>query len=146
LGHVRKLKYSDLDVANEAKFPELVKRVFLQTTGMNPFGQLIDQPYQWETRLEKMRSLVRLDLPHFGRGQNETICIKKLLAVTHGGDIWLDKPIPIIVELIVQITGLPIRGMDPTLFLDDKTKEKALAEEMKNKYGTARGTRGILIK
>jgi hypothetical protein len=32
------------------------------------------------------------------------------------------------------------------LFLDDKTKEKALAEEMKKKYGTDRGTRGIIIK
>jgi hypothetical protein len=36
--------------------------------------------------------------------------------------------------------------MDPTLILDDKSKEKALAEEMKNKYGTTRGTRGIIIK
>jgi hypothetical protein len=36
--------------------------------------------------------------------------------------------------------------MDPTLILDDKSKEKALAEEMKNKYGTSRGTRGIIIK
>jgi hypothetical protein len=26
--------------------------------------------------------------------------------------------------------------MDPVLFLDDKTKEKALKEEMKKKYGT----------
>jgi hypothetical protein len=29
--------------------------------------------------------------------------------------------------------------MDPTLILDDKSKEKALAEEMKKKYGTTRG-------
>jgi hypothetical protein len=36
--------------------------------------------------------------------------------------------------------------MDPALILDDKSKEKALAEEMKKKYGTARGTRGIIIK
>jgi hypothetical protein len=36
--------------------------------------------------------------------------------------------------------------MDPALILDDKSKEKELAEEMKNKYGTARGTRGIIIK
>jgi hypothetical protein len=32
------------------------------------------------------------------------------------------------------------------LILDDKDEEKALAEEMKKKYGTARGTRGIIIK
>jgi hypothetical protein len=41
---------------------------------------------------------------------------------------------------IVHITGFPSRGMDPVQFLDDKTKEKALAEEMKKKYGTDRGT------
>jgi hypothetical protein len=73
-------------------------------------------------------------------------CVKKLLAVTHGGDIWLDKPVPINVELIAQITGLPTRGMDLALILDDKSKEKTLAEEMNNKYGTDRGTRGIIIK
>jgi hypothetical protein len=64
----------------------------------------------------------------------------------HGGDIWLDKPVPIIVELIVKITGLPIRGMDPALILDNKSKEKALTEEIKKKYGTTMGTRGIIIK
>jgi hypothetical protein len=36
--------------------------------------------------------------------------------------------------------------MDPALILDDKSKEKALAEEMKKKYGTDKGTRGIIIK
>jgi hypothetical protein len=87
-----------------------------------------------------------LKLPHFGRGQYATTCIKQLLAIMHGGDIWLDKPVLITFELITQITGLPIRGMDPALILDDKSKEKTLAEEMKNKYSTARGTRGIIIK
>jgi hypothetical protein len=58
----------------------------------------------------------------------------------------MDRPIPITVDLIALITGLPNWGMDPALILDDKSKEKALAEEMKNKYGTARGTRGIIIK
>jgi hypothetical protein len=113
---------------------------------MNPVGQPIDQSYQWATRLEKMGILGLLDLPHFGKGQNAIECIKKLLAVTHGGDIWLDKVVPITVDLIAQIKGLPIRGMDPALFLDDKTKEKAPVEEMKKKYGTSRGTRGIIIK
>jgi hypothetical protein len=64
----------------------------------------------------------------------------------HGGDIWLDRPIPITVDLTVKITGLPSWGMDPALSLDDKSKEKVLAEEMKKKYDTMRGTRGIIIK
>jgi hypothetical protein len=87
-----------------------------------------------------------LKLPHFGRGQYTTACVKQLLVVTHGGDIWLDKPVPIIVEIIVQITGLPSRGIDLALIMDDKNKDKALGEEMKKKYGTTRGTRGIIIK
>jgi hypothetical protein len=57
------------------------------------------------------------------------------MAVTHGGDLWLDKLISIDVELITHITGMPSWGMDFTQFLEDKTKEKALTEEMKNKYG-----------
>jgi hypothetical protein len=64
----------------------------------------------------------------------------------HRGDIWLEKPIPIIVDLITQISGLPSQGMDPMLILDDKSKEKVLAEETNKKYGTSRGTRGIIIK
>jgi hypothetical protein len=90
--------------------------------------------------LEKTRILGLLDLPHFGRGQYTRGCIKQLLAVTHGGDIWLDKLVSIDVELNVHIIGLPAKGMDLVQFLDDKTKEKALAEEMKKKYGTNRGT------
>jgi hypothetical protein len=39
-----------------------------------------------------------------------------------------------------------IPGHGSTQFLDDKTKEKSLAEEMKKKYDTDRGTRGIIIK
>jgi lambda repressor-like predicted transcriptional regulator len=58
----------------------------------------------------------------------------------------LEKPVPITVEIIAQIIGLPSWGMDPALFLDEKTKEKALVEEMKKKYGIARETRGIIIK
>jgi hypothetical protein len=36
--------------------------------------------------------------------------------------------------------------MDLVLILDNKSKEKALAKEMKKKYGTARGKMGIIIK
>ena len=36
--------------------------------------------------------------------------------------------------------------MDPAQFLDEKAKEKALVEEMKNKYSTKRGMQGIIIK
>jgi hypothetical protein len=118
----------------------------METIAMNPLGGTITKPCKWAAGLDRTRILGLLKIPHFGRGQYATACIKQLLAVTHGGDVWLDKPVPITIELIAQITGLPIRGMDPALILDDKSKEKALAEEMKKKYGTDRGTRGIIIK
>jgi hypothetical protein len=105
----------------------------MQNIVVNQLGETISQPHQWAVGLDRTDILGLLQLPHFGRGQYETTCIKKLLAVTHGGDIWLDRPIPIIVDLIVQIIGLPIRGMDLALILDDKSKEKALAEDMKKK-------------
>jgi hypothetical protein len=113
---------------------------------MNPLRGTITTPHQWETGLDRIGILGLLKIPHFGRGQYAMTCVKKLLAVMHGRDIWLEKPIPIIVELIAQIIGLPTGGMDPALILNDKSKEKALAEKMKKKYGTDRGTRGIIIK
>jgi hypothetical protein len=77
--------------------------------------------------LDRTSILGLLKLPHFGRGQYATACIKELLAVMHGGDIWLDIPFPITIEFIAQKTGLPSWGMDPTLILDHKSKEKALS-------------------
>jgi hypothetical protein len=93
--------------------PGSAKRVYLETVGINPVGELIDQPLQWATELEKTWILGLLDLPHFDRGQYASGCVKQLLAVTHGGDIWLDKLVSIDVELIANIIGLPSWGMDP---------------------------------
>jgi hypothetical protein len=58
----------------------------------------------------------------------------------------LDKIILIDIDIIAHITRFPSQGMDPAQFLDDNTKEKSLAEDMKNKYDTDRGMRGIIIK
>jgi hypothetical protein len=65
-------------------------------------------------RVAKNMDFRLLDLPYFGRVQYATTCVKPLLAVTHGGDIWLDKLISINVDLIMSITGFPSWGMDPT--------------------------------
>jgi hypothetical protein len=44
LGHIRNLKYLDHDIADEDKFPELAKRVYMETMGMSRFGEPLDQP------------------------------------------------------------------------------------------------------
>jgi hypothetical protein len=118
----------------------------MQNIVVNQLGEIISQPHQWAIGLDRMSILGLVKLPHFGRGHYATSCIKRLLVVMHGWDIWLDKPVPLTIEIITQITGLPNRGMDPVLILDDKSKEKALTEEMNKKYGTTRGKRGIIIK
>jgi hypothetical protein len=146
LGHVEKLKFSNHDVADERKYPDLAPQVVSETIVMNPLGGTITKPRKWEARLDRTRILGLMKIPHFGKGQYASACVKQLLAVMHGGDVCMEKSIPITIELITQIIGLPIRGMDPTLILNDKSKEKALAEKMKNKYGIDRVTRGIIIK
>jgi hypothetical protein len=87
LGHIGKLKYSDHDVVDEDKFLELAKRVYMDMVGMDPFGEPINQPLQWETRMEKTRILGMVYLPHFGKGQYTTACVKQLLVFMHGGEI-----------------------------------------------------------
>jgi hypothetical protein len=59
--------------------------------------------------------------------------------------MWLYRLVSIGVDLIEKITGLPIDGEKPEKYLDDKTKEKTLAKEMKNAYGIVRRSRGIVI-
>jgi hypothetical protein len=113
LGHVEKLRYSDHDVTDTDKFPEFAKQVYLQTVGIGPFGEPINQPVQWAAGLAKNGILGLLDLPHFGRGQYANNCVKQLMAVTHGGYLWLEQLVSIDVELITYITGLPSRGEDP---------------------------------
>jgi hypothetical protein len=98
------------------------------------------------SRIGQHQILNLLDIPHFGRGRDVNNCVKKLMEVTHRGYLWVEEPVSIDVELISYITGLPSRGENPAQYLDDKTKEKALAEEMKNTYGTERGSCGIIIK
>jgi hypothetical protein len=55
LGHVEKLRYSDHDVIDTDKFLEFSKKVYLETVGIGPFGEPINQPVQWVARLAKNR-------------------------------------------------------------------------------------------
>jgi hypothetical protein len=82
-----------------------------------------------------------LEIPHFGRGKDVNACVKQLLARVHGGFLWMDRPVPIDVDLIANITGLPTDGVKPEQYLDDKMKEKTIAEEVKSQFGTDRGSK-----
>jgi hypothetical protein len=60
--------------------------------------------------------------------------------------LWLEEPVSIDIELIAFIIGLPSNGEKPAQYLDDKTKEKALTEEMKKTCGMERGSCKIILK
>jgi hypothetical protein len=67
---MEKLRYSDHDVADMAKFPEFARQVYLDNVGTGPFGDLILQLKQWTTGLANTEILNLLDIPHFGRGRD----------------------------------------------------------------------------
>jgi hypothetical protein len=67
-----------------------------------------------------------LDIPHFGRGKHINGCVKQLLERVHGGILWMNRRVPINVDLIATIIGLPRDGENPEQYLDDKTKVKAI--------------------
>jgi hypothetical protein len=71
---------------------------------------------------------------------------KMLLSCIHGGTLWLDPPVSIDTQLVVAwITGFPKAGEDPTTLFTNKVGEKALSENMKDKFNTFRGKRGLDI-
>jgi hypothetical protein len=70
-------------------------------------------------------------MPHFGCGKHINGCVKKLLERVYGGILWMERPVPINVDLIATITGLPIDGEKPEHYLDDKTKDKSILDEIK---------------
>jgi hypothetical protein len=51
-----------------------------------------------------------LEFPQFGRGKDVNNYVKQLLAVMHGGILWLDTQFSIDVDLIEKITGHPTNG------------------------------------
>jgi hypothetical protein len=59
--------------------------------------------------------------------------------------MWMDRLVPINVDLIAAITGIPTDGDRPKQYLEDKTKAKAIFDEIKVKYGIEIGNKGINI-
>jgi hypothetical protein len=100
---------------------------------------------QWILWLYNTDIMNLLDVPHFGWGKHINSCIKKLLAQVHGMILWMDRPMPIMVDLIAAITRLPKDGEKPEQYLEEKTRTKAISDEIKAKYGVERDNRGIRI-
>jgi len=110
LYHVEKIWYSYHDVTDIDKFPDFSKKVYLDSVGLGPFCEPINQPKYWASRLAKTEILGLLKITHFGRGRDVKNYIKKLMEFMPEGYIWMEQLILIDVKLITNITGLPPRG------------------------------------
>jgi hypothetical protein len=73
--------------------------------------------------------------PTLWEGKPINSCIKKLLACVHGRILWMDRLVPITVDLIAGITGIPTDGEKLKQYLEEKTRAKAISDEIKAKYG-----------
>jgi hypothetical protein len=87
LGAIPSLKFTDHDLSDEKKFPDLAPRKYLKTF-IDPETSFIRvEPKTWATGLEKSGILNLLQIPHFGRSVEINACVKMLLRCIHG-DIY----------------------------------------------------------
>jgi hypothetical protein len=79
-----------------------------------------------------------LDFPYFRCNQ----FLRFLLTCLYGGVHWLDKPYQVDVDTMNLVLGLPIEGEDSSKEI--MTKD-VVQEEVYTKYGTCRGSGGVVI-
>ena len=68
--------------------------------------------------------------------------VKKFLVFFY---LWLDTKVPVTVELISQINGLPMKGGNQSKYFHGKDNNKRLASRLKNKYDVIHDKRAYVI-
>jgi hypothetical protein len=145
IGGVNIMKYSDHDVEDTIKFLDLAQHNYMESRGEVPSSVPLLEPTQWILGIYNIGIMNLLDISHFGRGKNINACVKQLLSRVHGGVLWMDRPVPINVDLAV-ITRLPTwMGRSHNNIWRIKLRKRSSLIEIKEKYGTDRGNRGIMI-
>ena len=70
-------------------------------------------PRDWVSEIKKVGLLGLINMLHFWWLNEVNACIKHLLACFHGGILWLETTVTIMVDLISDIMGLPKDGPKP---------------------------------
>jgi hypothetical protein len=107
------MKYYDHDVVDTVKFPYLAQHTYMESRGKGPSSTPMLEIAQWILGLYNIGIMNSLDILHLGHGKHINGCVKQLLARVHGGILWIDRLVPINVDLIAAITGLPMDGEKP---------------------------------
>ena len=102
---------------------------------MDPSAPIQRIPQPWESSLNKYGLLGLINMPHFGRLNEAHACVKQLLAYFHGGMLWLNEPIPVMVDLIANIMGLSKAGEDLTQYIGGRDTNKKLVKQLKERFG-----------
>ena len=97
-------------------------------------GPIEHIPQDWVKGLEEVGLLGLINIPHFGRLNEENAYVKQFLAYFHGGTLWLGTPVVIMVDLISNIMWLPKDGPSPSHYLKAWANDKRLAEILNKKY------------
>lgn len=135
----------DWDLGNHTKFPHLETHKYMQKTYFDDMGVTILEPMKWVSSVEQSRLLNLLLVPHYHRNPINMVCVCQLLTLVHDECLWLGEPIPITDMLIQRITKLWYMGENPAKEFGGKSREKELADKMKNKFGLIKKSRGQSI-
>ena len=73
-------------------------------------------------------------MPNFSHSVEANACVKKLLACFHDEYIWIDTKVPVTIELISQIIGFPMAGVDLLKYFSGKGSDKKLVVKLKRKH------------
>ena len=82
-------------------------------------------------RMDRARLLRFINMPHFGQSTEVNSCMKNLLELFHGGFLWLDEPVEVIVGLILEIMRLPKDGPKPSQYFHGKYNYKKMVVTLK---------------
>jgi hypothetical protein len=95
VGKVLQLKYTDHNITNTMKFPDLTLRHYLEIKIDAKTYLPIAKLQVWDRGLEQVGLLNLFDIPHFGRIQEINICVNMVLRCVHDDYLWLGKIISI---------------------------------------------------
>jgi len=103
----------DWDLGDHEIFPQLEPKKLLKSIYYEDARVTRLDPLRWVARIECIKFLNMLYVPHFKHNIINTICVHQLLSLVHDGCLWMGGPIPIDKILVHRIIVLPYQGTHP---------------------------------
>ena len=101
-------------------------------------------PIRWVRGLDKAKLESLMHMPYFSYTTEFNACVKQLLVCFDGRFLWLKLNNSVDVEMVVEITRIPLVGIEPTPFFR-KYWDSTLTNKLKEKYELKKYTQGFVI-